>query len=159
MNKYEAQIPVPPARPARKKMVRFDIANAGSFCGIDSIRAFRILDVPMETKETMGETGTDPHDLYNRRQGVLVNIKNFFSVIDRLLIGKPAIIVFSRPSNWKGTHELEFENQELMEMFDKDGRCHRLCDWLNRTGPHRDNPNHLRLYYYLGTHDEPEDLK
>jgi len=162
MNKYEAQIPSPPVAVVKKfkKMVRFDIADAGSFCGIDSIRAFHISEWPEDTPESFGVENKDNYAyMYNRREGIHVNIENFFSTIDRMLIGKPAIITFSRPVNWEGVYEGGFRCQELMDMFDKDERCHRVCDWLNRTGPHADYPNHLRLYYYLGTHEEPEDMK
>jgi len=162
MNKYEAQIPSPPAAVVKKlkKMVRFDIADAGSFCGIDSIRAFQINQYPEDTPESFGNERKGNYSyMYNRREGILVNIENFFSTIDRMLIGKPAIVTFVRPIDYKGGYHKEFQYQELMDMFDKDERCHRVCDWLNRTGPHEQYPNHLRLYYYLGTHEEPEDMK
>lgn len=161
--KWEAQIPPPqgwknvvPAKSATPsemvEYVTFSIGSAMAGCGLDSMTGFKIVK-DIVNRESRGEP-----DSYNRRKFLQVRKEQWLDKVEEILGGKPAIFIFCRLSTYTGGLETEFESPELLKMVEADPRCMLMASYLNRTGPHAVNPNHLKLFMFLGKHENPDEV-
>lgn len=130
--------------------VVYSISDARLYCGVDAIINFSIIYT------TPGSDHPGDPDEYNRRKRVMVPKENWLDSIEQHLIGKPGLLVFARRRRYDLRLDKEFDNSELLKMVEADPRCTLMASYLNRTGPHAYHPNHLRLYMFLGKHENPE---
>lgn len=143
------EIPVMPAV-ERVEYVMFSVEDAKMHCGLDAIKGFSLyMDIPGK------EYGGDP-DEYNRRRLLKVRKEGWLDKIEETLIGKPGLLIFSRMADVFGKLVDEFDQPELLKMVESDPRCTLLASYLNRTGPHAERPNHLKLFMFHGKHKNPD---